>query len=132
MSLAIIDKRKPFLESVKIGNFQKVKEFLTKDVDINMKDVLGRTPLHYAARLGYFEIVKFLFSSGANICERDSDGFTPLLRGIQSRNMETVEFLISKGADINIKAKNGHHASNLAAGNGDSEMIEYIRILLQK
>ncbi|KAH7129728.1 ankyrin repeat-containing domain protein [Dactylonectria estremocensis] len=47
-------------------------------VDIDQKDKIGRTPLHYASASGESESVGFLLKHGANVNATDEDKCTPL------------------------------------------------------
>ena len=42
-----------------------------KNIDINLPNVLGLTPLTHAAKLGHIEIVKILLDAGADINKED-------------------------------------------------------------
>ncbi|KAF3059647.1 Ankyrin-2 [Daldinia childiae] len=53
-------------------------------IDLNQKDVFGRTPLHYACSSGEPESVAFLLRYGADIQVVDSNGCTPLHACAQS------------------------------------------------
>ncbi len=46
-------------EASKSGNYEEAKMALEDEIDLNIKDVYGWTPLHYATLLGHTEIVKF-------------------------------------------------------------------------
>jgi len=46
--------------------------------DVNAKDDLGATPLHWATVNGHKEIVELLIGEGADINARDRRGSTPL------------------------------------------------------
>ena len=59
-------------------SFSPEKLFISKWVNVNAVDYLGKTPLHYAARNGFLDIVEFLISRGANPKSVDFSGNTPI------------------------------------------------------
>jgi ankyrin repeat protein len=46
--------------------------------EVDARDSVGRTPLHYAAEQGYDRIVSVLLEGGADVTARDRAGATPL------------------------------------------------------
>ena len=61
-------------------------DLLATDVDPNIKDNRGRTPLHHAALYGYAENVRALLDAGADPNARDNEGWTPLNAADSGRN----------------------------------------------
>ena len=57
-----------------------------KDIDINMPDSDGFTPLSWACRLGLYDIAKLLIDNGADVNSVDKDRRNPLITTIRSRN----------------------------------------------
>ena len=79
---------------------------------MNIKDSLGRTPLHYAAFTGTVEIAKLLVEKGANINAVDkSKQWTPLFFAYFMGRAEMAEYLLENGADDTVKDKSGKLAS---------------------
>ena len=60
------------------GDIEAVKEFLATGTDVNAKDDLSWTPLHFAARDGHKEIAELLIAKGADVNTKNSLGRTPL------------------------------------------------------
>jgi ankyrin repeat protein/beta-lactamase regulating signal transducer with metallopeptidase domain len=92
-----------------VGDVEKVKSFLQEGIDINEKDVHGRTPLHLASMSGQKEVVRLLIGKGAdvNVESPESDylmGLTPLHLASVYADYETAKLLIDGGADVNTKA----------------------------
>ncbi len=54
-----------------------MKALLAAGADVNTRDNLGRTPLHYAAEQGYDRIVTALLAAGADAQAKDKQGATP-------------------------------------------------------
>lgn len=82
-----------------------VEEF---NVDVNVADAWGYTPLHYAASWGKIDVVRYLISKGANVTARTRLGMTTAdmaaggYRGYfkAQEYPETVELLVSLGAEV--------------------------------
>jgi ankyrin repeat protein len=68
-------------------------------VNLDFRDALGRTPLHYAAMSGNQQALRGLLTAGANINARNVDGDTPLVSAIKFSRLEAVRYLLRKGAD---------------------------------
>jgi len=67
-------------------------------MDVDILDLSGYAPLHYAAKEGHREIVELLLDYGANMEIVDSNGLTPLLLAINSVKSDVVKLLLKKGA----------------------------------
>jgi ankyrin repeat protein len=89
-------------DAVVNGDNIKLQECLKSNVNINMKDENGLTPLHFAADRGYDLIVSNLIQSGANIESCDNDGKTPLLYACYCEQNDVIKILIENGAKIDI------------------------------
>lgn len=59
------------------GRVKILKLLIENDMDINVKDFFGRTPLHIAFMLGKIDMAKELISRGLNPDEKDNSGKTP-------------------------------------------------------
>jgi len=98
-------------KAVAANDVTKVKKILNKGVDIDVKDKLGRTPLHYAAIKGYVEVANLLLDNGANINATDRlQKWTPLFYAVFMEQPEMIKLLIERGADKTIKDKDGRTA----------------------
>ncbi len=81
---------------------------LARDADVNAKNHLGITPLHWACERGNVKYVNILLDQGANInatCERlGSSMQTPLCLACQHKQNreEIIKILIDRGADPNL------------------------------
>ena len=61
-------------DAVEKGNIEAVKQHLTAGTDVNMRDDIGATPLHWAAFSGHNEIAELLIAKGANVNARNARG----------------------------------------------------------
>lgn len=81
--------------AVSNSHLELVQELIKQGINVNIKDVYGRTPLHYASNI---KIVLILIENGASVNEQDIDGASPLYN---AENGEIVSLLVSKGANVN-------------------------------
>ena len=63
-----------------IGSVKMLKEVLAAGADVNAKDRIGRTALHFACRRGSMEHAQVLFDrDDVEIDEQTTSGVTPLI-----------------------------------------------------
>jgi ankyrin repeat protein len=91
------------IQACENGTIEDVKSLVENGADVNAKNVLKMTPLHFACKNGNLETVKFLFDNGADVNAKNVLKMTPLHFACKNGNLETVKFLVGKGADVNVK-----------------------------
>ena len=102
------EKREDFIQAVKDGNVESVKQFLREVVPVNTKvNIRGETPLHVSARNGHDDVVQALIEKEADVNAKANDGSTPLHSSAANGHQEVVRALIRAGADVNAKTDNG-------------------------
>lgn len=92
------------------------------DSDVNVVDLLGRTPLHDACDFGTGspDVIEFLLSKGANVNASDLEGNTPLhifvenFESIGSSAKKALAVLVKGGVDMNITNNSGLSALDIA------------------
>ena len=73
--------------------------------DIETKDDMGRSPLHWSCRSGALAVVKFLVEAGAGVCAMCNFGNTCPIFAAYHGHTETVRYLVGlKDVDVNHKA----------------------------
>lgn len=60
------------------GRLESVKFLIELGADVNKKDRLGWTPLHYAVSEGYVDICEYLLQNGADCSVRNKQGEFPI------------------------------------------------------
>lgn len=91
--------------------------------DINAKDDLGYTPLHWAAITGNLNVTQVLLNSFAYINIQDNEGGTPLHFAAYNGNLATAQQLILAGANINAPKNDGYTPLHLAAISGQISIV---------
>lgn len=66
------------IEAIKNTSIENIKKLIKLSHDINYKDSIGRTALHWAIYFGQFEIVKSLLEAGADINIETNGGYTAI------------------------------------------------------
>ncbi|KAJ2671019.1 hypothetical protein GGI25_005634 [Coemansia spiralis] len=84
------------------GDSDTVLQMLRGGVSVNVKDSVGRTPLHVACSCGNIEGVRLLIHMGADVNALDKIGNTPLTIAATSAQTDIVIPLLEGGADPNI------------------------------
>ncbi|MEM7184992.1 MAG: ankyrin repeat domain-containing protein, partial [Spirochaetota bacterium] len=84
--------------------------FKERGANVNVRDKLGRTPLHYAVDSENMKIISYLLEKQkANVNVKDREGNSPLHAAVSQGNLKIVTYLLSKGADPNEKDSNGNN-----------------------
>lgn len=83
----------------------QVLNFKNQDLkaDVNHKDELGNSALHYATTNGNLQIFNILLKNDAIIDIQNNQSQTPLIIASQGGYPEIVQGLIQAGADINFQ-----------------------------
>ena len=104
------DKEK-FLEAVKEGHLDKVKEMLSKPgFNVNDKDVDGNTGLIHASTEGHTEVVKILVEKGARLNHAEKRGYTALMAASENGHTEVVKLLLDKRVHLDVVEKSNNTA----------------------
>ena len=97
------------------------------DIDVNLKDTVGRTSLHIAAEKGNTDVAMFLIENGANVNVADVNGNTPLVFIInKTGNLKVIQRLLEKGARVNVQNRTGETALMYAAWHGHSVIVQLL------
>jgi len=109
------------------GNIEAVKQHLSAGTDVNSKDDIGCTSLHWAVNYNHKEIAELLIEKGAGMNEKNKTGATPLHFASQKDDNEYAKLLIEKGADINARNNKGETPLDLEIYFGNSETFDLLR-----
>ena len=76
-----------------------IVEYLCTKMDVNIKDCLGRTPLHLAVTKDNLNIVKLLIAAGSDVNSQSISGEIPLTKAIKFNKIENARLLLRFGSD---------------------------------
>ena len=99
-----------------------------KDIDVNLSNILGLTPLTHASKSGYKEIVELLLKAGADPNKLDQLYITPLMNACANGHTDIVEILIKNGASINLSNCNSETPLHYACS---ENYFDIIKILIE-
>jgi len=104
--------RPKLYSAAKTGDVESVKALISSGIDINTKDSIGSTVLHYAVESGNEDLVTLLIDNGAEVNAKDDwEGATPLYKAVSAGYRRIVQLLLAKGANVN--ARCDHQATPL-------------------
>ncbi|CAG2204330.1 unnamed protein product [Mytilus edulis] len=96
------------------GHDQIVETLITKDFDVNIVDIQGRTALAIACEEGFTKIVKFLVDNNADVNMLDIERETCLHKAYRNGSIEVIQTLLAKRADVNITNRNGQTPADVS------------------
>ncbi|XP_051510231.1 ankyrin repeat domain-containing protein 39-like isoform X1 [Myxocyprinus asiaticus] len=108
------------------GDLERVKSFLKKGIDPNMRDQANYTALHYAGRAGHLSVCELLLDYGACANVQTRGGATPLHRAAYCGHHSVVKLLLHYSADPCLTDDYGATPLHKAADQGHLEMCELL------
>ena len=116
----------PLTVAAESGNREGLERLLEQGMDPDATDGQGWGPLHWAARHGRSEIIDALVDAGADIDRNDQgrNQWTPLMHLIHMRQEKTAMRLFVRGADPNAASPGGITPVIMAAGYGQSGVVQ--------
>lgn len=117
------------ISSVRNGNLEKTKYFLSLGKDIDRKDINGFSLLMIASYWGHTDIVRHLCEEGANLNIRSNEGSTALIYAAQYGYGDIVNTLLDYGANHKIVNHEGRDALFYAKRRGNQLIIERLENL---
>lgn len=99
---------------------------LSNKIDINAKNVWGRTPLIGAIVAFRYNLAKALIAHNADVNLCDSNGLSPVIICCSYGNLELLELLVQKGANINQTNSSGKSALHYAIVGNHMDIIDFL------
>ncbi len=107
ISATLITKDEQILSKCsQLNYFAGIRHLVSIGANVNARDYLKRTALHWAAKHHHLSVVEYLLQNGADINAIDYNGDTALSLAFDNENYadDLYDLLISSGADPNIPA----------------------------
>ena len=118
-----------FLNACKNGQKGVAQTLLAKgEINVNKRDPMGLTALHYASQKGARDLVSMLLEKGADACACSNDSVTPLHMSSRSGNKDVIRMLIDAGADVNATDRGGRTPLMAMASEGK---VDAAKMLLE-
>jgi hypothetical protein len=95
-----------------------------RNITVNVKDVNGETPLHWAAWKGHIEIARLLLQNGAEVNVKNNGGITPLHCAAEHGHVDILHLLVENGADLEAQDVDGERALHWAVLHGNLPFIQ--------
>jgi hypothetical protein len=107
------------------GLTTSVKRLLSiRNINVNVKDLYGSTPLHCAALNGHIEIARLLLQNGAEVNAKGRWDTPPLHLAAIQGHIDILHLLVENGADLESQDNAGMRALHLAAWDGNLPIIQ--------
>jgi len=103
-------------DAIEDGDIGKVRLFLTKGSNLNIRDKRGRNVLDWAVEKGYTDIVKELLAAGADVNAKGPGGGTALMIAVSNtmtgkdKDLNILKVLLEYGADVYAQTDEGYSA----------------------
>lgn len=87
------------------SHMKVLKVFLDAKIDVNVRDSVGGTPLHWA--IGCLAVVELLLHAGADPHIKSRSGVSPLHQAVDKCNLQVVNLLLQAGVSVNVQDNDG-------------------------
>ena len=117
------------LEAVNAGDVERVRHLLAAGADCNVRDTDGLPVLALAASAGNLTMVMALLAAGADVNAANEWGWTALMKAAHNPDLDrgfpdVAQALIAAGADVEAAISYGVRPLMLAAGYGETAVVE--------
>eukprot|EP00743_Colponemidia_sp_Colp-15_P006822 GILK01007358.1.p1 GENE.GILK01007358.1~~GILK01007358.1.p1 ORF type:complete len:608 (-),score=137.63 GILK01007358.1:160-1770(-) len=114
----------PLQQAVESGNMDICRFLLDKNVDVNVRDLTGRTPLMLAIEKANPELIRLLIDHGADVNVTDNRLNTALLLAVSLNQLELVSDLLDHKAAVDAPNERGLRPLHAASCNGYLDVVE--------
>ncbi|XP_073480142.1 ankyrin repeat and death domain-containing protein 1B [Aquarana catesbeiana] len=120
-----------FHQAAKANDVEKMTQLKERRVNINSRNALNRTALHFAVAGCHYQAVTFLLHHKARVDIPDKHGLTVLHLAAWSADLSVVQMLIKAGASQKVANEDGMNVLHFAAQNDKNEIVDYLLKELQ-
>jgi len=107
------------------SDLQHMRWMLENGADVEVENVRGKRPIHYAVSDEPVELVELLIQHGANIDAADIDGNRPLHKAV-CYGLAVVRLLVKHGAKMNVQNNSGETPLHEAVKCKQSDVIMFL------
>ncbi len=118
------NKINKFIEFINKKDYNSIVNLLKNNVNINVSNHIGRTPLMLAIIANDEYLVKLFLGNGADIHCKDINGDTPLLIAAEINNFEIIKILLKANPIINATNKKGETPLFKSVKKGNYDLIK--------
>ena len=109
------------------GHTETVRYLLClPEVEVNYREVDGKTALHCAVRKNHSDVVQVLINVGSDIDTKDNKGNSPLHDACNNGLIDIVKMLVEAGVDVRDTDDQGDTCLMLAAYFGHTDTVRYL------
>lgn len=112
-----------YLDARDLASFQKELDMVETEL---VRDLKGRSLLHYAILKEYNEAIDLLLERGLSVNLLDTNFETCLFDACRKGDASLINLLISHNANLNLKNKRGDTPLHLAAFRGKTEIYDLL------
>ena len=113
--------------SALLGHISSIQHYITDlQYDPDLRDSIGRTPLHYAAMGGHLIITQYLVSSNADPLSKDVFHNLPLHYAAALGHLDVVQFLVNIGSPLTARGVWDKIPAEMAAAGGHKDVQDYL------
>ncbi|NXJ75116.1 ANKE1 protein, partial [Trogon melanurus] len=91
--------RTALMEAAREGILELVRALLERGVDVNLVDLEGHSPAHFAAKGGFFEVLRIISAYNGDLGLIDMNGNTPLHYAAEGGFLNCCKFIGQRGCD---------------------------------
>lgn len=121
-----INTKQDLIQAIRNKDIKMTQTLLEQNVDVNINDEYGTTPLLLATINNDTELVKQLISKGADVNIKDAYGITPLIFATFNNNIELAKQLVEKNADVNANDNDNHTPLMYATLSNNTKIAKFL------
>ena len=121
------DKKKTLLHYAVTGSAMDVILYLlNQDINVNLVDQYGESPIFDCARKGKVQIAKHLIDKFANVNIENRQGELPIHLASFKGDLDMIKLLIESGSFLNKQTKEDRYPVHYAIAGGRYEVIDFL------
>ncbi|XP_059836098.1 ankyrin repeat and death domain-containing protein 1A-like isoform X1 [Hypanus sabinus] len=113
-------------QAAKVNDTATIRELILGKVNLNARNSMNRTALHWAALAGHEEAASLLLDYNALVDAEDKFGMTPVLLAASHGNLTILQTLVKAGATVTARNRLGQTLLHCAALQGHPSVIRYV------